>query len=183
MHPPAVPPGYPRTYERSLRLRDGRDIFVRPIIPSDAAELRWAAEHADADTLRSRFLGGHPQWTPELLAHLTTVDYDRRFALIAADASTGRGMAVARYERIDDDVADVAVVVDRAWRRAGVATILIELLAVAALERGIRAFTAVYLAENRPVAALTELAGETGEQTIKQGLAEFFVLLDRPTGP
>jgi RimJ/RimL family protein N-acetyltransferase len=141
--------------------------------------LKWAIEHTDAATLRSRFLGGTPHLTPELLTHLTTVDYVRRFALVAADMATGLGIAVARYERLDDDVAEVAVVVDRGWRRAGVATSLIEMLADAALDAGIHAFTAIYLAENRPVAALAELAGRAGEQMIRDGIAEFAVRLDR----
>lgn len=48
------------------------------------------------DRVRRRFLGGPPHVTPALLTHLTTVDYVRRFALVAADAATGRGIAVAR---------------------------------------------------------------------------------------
>jgi RimJ/RimL family protein N-acetyltransferase len=179
IRPSTVPAGYPRGYERVLRLRDGRQIFVRPIVPADAPQLAWAIEHADADTLRLRFLGGPPNPTHDLLEHLTTVDYVRRFALVAGDVSTGQGVAVARYERFDDDTAEIAVVVDPGWRRAGVATALIEMLAEAALERGIGEFTASYLAANRPVAALTELAGETGAQRIKQGIAEFAVRLDR----
>ncbi|GIF42802.1 hypothetical protein [Actinoplanes xinjiangensis] len=37
--PTAAPPGYPAGYERDLRLRDGRLVFVRPIIPADRGPL------------------------------------------------------------------------------------------------------------------------------------------------
>jgi len=66
-HPPNVPPGYPRAYERELTLSDGRRVFIRPIVPSDAPQLASAIQAADPETLRRRFLGGPPRVTPALL--------------------------------------------------------------------------------------------------------------------
>jgi GNAT superfamily N-acetyltransferase len=134
---------------------------------------------ADPDTLQRRFLGGPPHVTPALLERLTTLDYQRRFALAAADQRTGRGVAIARYDVVDEGVADVAVAVDPAWRRVGLATALVELLAQAALERGIREFSAYYMAENRPVAALLALNGGACKRLIHEGFVEVIVALDR----
>jgi RimJ/RimL family protein N-acetyltransferase len=177
--PDLTPPGYPREYERRLRLRDGRTVAIRPLIPSDAPLLAEAIATADPDTLRRRFLGGPPRMTPQRLARLTTLDYKHRFALVAADEHTSRGVAIARYEAISDSVADVAVVVDPAWRRIGLATALLELLAQAALDRGIHEFSAYHLAQNRPVVALLARTGGTGTRLIEQGIAEVAVALDR----
>lgn len=174
-----LPPGYPREFERCLRLDDGRTVWVRPIRPADASEVAEAMAHADADTLHRRFLGPPPRLTTRLLTWLTTVDYLRRFALVAGDPSTGRGIAVARYETVGDGIAEVAVVVDPGWRRAGLATALLELLAEAALARGIHTFQAAFLAENRPVASLLQHAGGNARQMIKHGVAECAVALDR----
>jgi RimJ/RimL family protein N-acetyltransferase len=177
--PVDVPPGYPPEYERDLTLRDGRTVQIRPIIPSDAWELAEAIRSADADTLRRRFLGSPPSMTPALLTHLSTVDYCSRFALVAADPATGHGVAIARYESMPEGgVAEVAVAVDPAWRQVGLATALVEMLAQAALERGIHTFSACYLAQNRPVAALLNLAGDTRQPEIKQGIAEAAIALD-----
>jgi RimJ/RimL family protein N-acetyltransferase len=85
-----------------------------------------------------------------------------------------------------EDVAEIAVAVRPAWRRAGLATVLILLLARAAAEGGIHTFSASYLADNRPVAALVQEAGELGTLVIEQGFAEFSLALDRQppaTGP
>lgn len=68
----------------------------------------------------------------------------------------------------------------------GLATVLILLLAKAAAERGIHTFSASYFADNRPIAALVQDAGELGTQVIEQGFAEFSLALDRQppaTGP
>ncbi len=162
-----------------MTLRDGRQVLIRPILPSDAPELGQAIKSADPDTLRRRFLGGPPPITPALLAHLSEIDYARRFALVAIDPATHTGVAIARYEQTGDDTAEIAIVVTPCWRRAGLATELISLLAEAAHARGIRAFTASYLAENRPVAALVKDAGGLNGQVIKQGIAEFSIALER----
>jgi RimJ/RimL family protein N-acetyltransferase len=175
----SLPPGYPWEYHRELVLRDGRRVLIRPILPGDAPELADAIKTADAATLRRRFLGGPPRITPALLAHLTVVDYVRRFALVAIDTVTRRGVAIARYEPAGEGVADIAVVVSPAWRRAGLATVLVLLLAKAAAERGIHTFSASYLAENRPIATLVREAGGLCTQVIEQGIAEFSLALDR----
>lgn len=179
-----LPPGYPRECEQEVTLRDGRRVLVRPILPSDAPELAEAIRTADSSTLRRRFMGGPPQVTPALLAHLTVVDYVQRFALVAIDTITGRGVAVARYEPAGEGIADIAIVVRPAWRQVGLGTVLISSLAKAAAERGIHTFSASYLAENTPVAALVEDAGGLGRQVISRGVAEVSLPLapQRPAG-
>ncbi len=150
-------------------------------IPAGGAE---AIESADADTIRRRFLGGHPRVTPELLDYLTTVDYVSRFALVAVEPASQRGVAIARYEPAGQDgTADVAIAVSPGWRDAGLATELLRMLAQAASERGIHTFTVTYLAGNRPVTALINAAGEPANQVTSRGIAEFSVPLPPDRGP
>lgn len=158
-----------------MTLRDGRVVDVRPIVPADAAELGEAIRTADPDTLRRRFLDGPPKVTPALLRYLTVLDYRTRFALVARDQVTGRGVGIARYEHLGHGAAEVAVVVDPGWRRVGLATALVHLLGEAALTRGITTFTAYSLADNRPVAALVADAG--GASFIARGIAQLDVAL------
>jgi RimJ/RimL family protein N-acetyltransferase len=173
------PEDYPVAFERRLRLQDGRNVWVRPILPTDAPELAEAIRTADAVTLRRRFLGSPPRLTPKLLRWLTTVDYVRRFALVGLDPVTGRGIAIARFEPLPEEegVVEVAVAVDPAWRRVGLATRLVELLAEAALARGFHSFGASYLAQNRPVSAMLAHAGGA-KLLISHGVAELAVELD-----
>jgi GNAT superfamily N-acetyltransferase len=172
-----LPPGYPTEYQREEVLRDGRRVAIRPILPGDAAELAEAIRTADAETLRRRFLGGPPEVTAALMAHLTVVDYERRFALVAIDVASGQGVAIARYEPAGEGIAEIAVAVRPAWRHAGLGTLLMLFLAKAAAERGVRSFTASYQAENRPVAALVEDVGGLSTQVIEHGIADFSLAL------
>lgn len=164
-------------------LQDGRVVDVRPVVPEDAAELGEAMRTADADTLNRRFLGGPPPVTPALLRYLTVLDYRTRFALVARDRLTGEGVAIARYEHISEGVAEIAVAVDPRWRRVGLATALVHLLAEAALARGISSFTASFLADNQPVAALLADAGAGGAGSIADGIAQLQVALAGSTEP
>src|ERR1039457_5990558 len=182
-----LPPGYPQEYLRLVTLRDGRSVLIRPIQPSDAPALAEAIESADADTIRRRYLGGHLQVTPELLHFLTSVDYTSRFALVAVEPASQRGVAIARYEPAEQDgAADVAIAVTQGWRDAGVATELLRMLAQAASERGIPPFTGTYLADNRPVTGLINAADEPATHFTALGSTDCAVPLppDRwPWGP
>lgn len=116
-------------YQQLVRLHDGRRVFIRPILPGDATELAEGISSADADTIDRRFLGGRPPVTPELMAHLTSVGYVRRFALVAINPARRQGVAIARYESVGNGVAEVAVAVAPAWRDGGLPTELVQLLA------------------------------------------------------
>lgn len=172
-------PGYPRDFERRLCLRDGREIGIRPILPSDAPSLAAAIRAADSDTLHRRFMGAPPHVTPALLVRLTKVDYHDRFALVAIDPGTDEGVAIARYEPTGAGVAEIALVVDPRWRQAGLGTALVHLLAEAAAQRGIHTLTACYLAKNHPVAALASHAKIS--RLIKKGVADISVPLSQET--
>jgi RimJ/RimL family protein N-acetyltransferase len=173
--------GCPREYRRLVTLRDGRSVLVRPVLPGDAPALAESIASADAETIRRRFLGGRPRVTPELLEYLTTVDYTSRFALVAIEPASQRGIAIARYEPAEQDgAADVAIAVIPGWRGVGLAGELLRLLAQAVSERGIHTFTGMYFADNSPVAALISAADEPANRVTSRGITEFSVPL-RPS--
>lgn len=153
----APPPGFPRSLVGEVTLRDGRHVFVRPVLPSDAPLLRKAVEEADPETLRMRFLGGRPPQDDEAFERLVCLDYDRRLA-VAAFSPEGKGVAIARYEAIGDTAtAEVAVAVDPLWRHVGLATALLRVLADGAVRHRIRQFSAEFFASNFDV---SDMLGE-----------------------
>ena len=157
--PRDVPGGYPSELEQQVTLADGREVFVRPIVPADLDALREAIANADPQTIHDRFLGGRPPTDEQSLRHLTTVDYVRRLAIVAFDRR-GHGVAIARYEgAANTDHAEVAVVVDPAWRRIGLASALLRMLADAARERGIARFSATSYADNIDVHDILSRSG------------------------
>ena len=163
-----LPSGYPFEFERHLTLEGGESVYVRPVVPGDAALLQEAAAVADADTLYQRFFNPTVRLNEKRVRFLTEVDYVRRFALVAF--SGGEGVAIARFEPAGEETAEVAVVVEPTWRRRGLATALLDLLEDAALERGIDTFEAYYLPENHAIERVLEKRG-FGGVTVDGGVA------------
>jgi GNAT superfamily N-acetyltransferase len=175
-------PGYPADLERTAVLHDGRRVFVRPIRPDDADEMRRALATADFATLHARFLGSPPH-DEASIRHLVEVDYRSRLALVAF-AADGHGVGVARYEgEPGSTTAEVAVVVDADWRRVGLGSLLLRDLGLAALPRGITHFTALAQAQNRSVLAVLKASRLPFTLEIHEATSEIEMLLEEPVMP
>lgn len=90
-----------------------------------------------------------------------------RLAPAGSDPATGQGIAIARYEPVDERTAEVAVAVDPAWRRAGPATAMVGLLARAALRPILGSASRIstrrgYFAGDRPLAVVSDQSGLGG---------------------
>ena len=176
MLPEHIPPGYPREAEQWVDLEDGQRIFVRPIIPEDVERIAHAFEVADIDTIRRRFFTAAPPTDRPHLEYLATVDYVKRFALVATDED-GNSIGIGRYETVEPGMAEVAIVVDRNWRKLGVGTVLLRRLEPLARAHEVAQFEALFLPENTAVAALLRSIGY-GDYRVEDGVARLTKFID-----
>jgi GNAT superfamily N-acetyltransferase len=149
------------TPEETVRLRDGASIRIRPIEPEDRAELAAGFERLSPESRFRRFLSPVARLSERDLDYFTRVDHHDHEALVALDAATGAGVAVARYVRTGPGRAEPAVAVADDWQGRGVGTALLDALAERAYECGIRCFEATVLATNAQAIGLLEGLGET----------------------
>jgi GNAT superfamily N-acetyltransferase len=163
-----------------LRLRDGSRVRIRQIRPDDRAELADAFARLSVESRFRRFLSPIDELSERDLDFFTQVDHRDHEALVAVDAATGAGIAVARYVRIGDDCAEPAVVVADDWQGRGVGTLLLDALAERAYEQGIRRFEATVLATNAEALALLHGLGET---TYRRAGRELVVEVPVPEPP
>jgi RimJ/RimL family protein N-acetyltransferase len=149
------------------RLRDGREIVVRPIQPDDRAELAAGMRRLSPESRYRRFFTPTSELTESQLTYLTEVDHHDHEALVAVEPGTEHGIGVARFIRSPEDSerAEVAVAVADSWQGQGVATALLDRLAERARAEGVRRFSAEILSDNRP---MLELIEEVGPVTTKQ---------------
>jgi RimJ/RimL family protein N-acetyltransferase len=134
---------------QTLRLRDGSEVVVRPIRSDDRDAIVTAFERLSEQSRYQRFMTAVDELSPSQLEYLTDVDHHDHEALVAFDPTTGDGVAVARFVRLDDDItAEAAVTVIDDWQGRGLGTALCNLLAERAREEGIRRFNALLLAGN-----------------------------------
>ena len=97
--------------ERTVRIRGGERVTVRPMTSADAAAVLAGFDHLSAASLRHRFFSPVVRLTPGVVADLTTVD-DQHLVLLAFEgAGQLLGGARATRRRGDPSVAEVAVTV------------------------------------------------------------------------
>jgi GNAT superfamily N-acetyltransferase len=148
---------YPAHWEADVVLRDGSTMHVRPIQPSDADALQRFHVRQSAQSTYFRFFAPHPRLSDQELAHLTRVDHVDRVALVLVSGT--EIAAVGRYDRIDQPSAEVAFNVADSAQGRGLGSVLLEHLAAAARERGIRSFRADVLPGNARMISVFREAG------------------------
>jgi GNAT superfamily N-acetyltransferase len=147
--------------EIRLALRDGAEVVVRVVQPSDKETIASAFKRLSEQSRYQRFLTVREELSSGELRYLTEIDHHDHDALIALDASTGEGVAVARFIRSRTDVgaAEAAVVVADAWQRRGLGRALTALIADRARSEGVERFKAMLLATNHGMLALLRSLG------------------------
>ncbi|GEA85212.1 bifunctional acetate--CoA ligase family protein/GNAT family N-acetyltransferase [Cellulomonas gelida] len=173
---------YPAGWEADVVLLDGATTHVRPIRASDADALQ--AFHV-AQSERSTYLRffAHLERLPERdLQRLVHVDHDERVALVATADDDGpvgyRIIGVARYDRVNEDEAEVAFNIADAQQGRGLGSVLLEHLAAAARERGVRRFVAEVLPQNGRMISVFRDAGYEVRQHAEDGVVSLAFDID-----
>ncbi|MEU3846025.1 GNAT family N-acetyltransferase [Micrococcus terreus] len=149
---------YPAHWEADVVLRDGSTAHLRPIRPDDAEELARMHRQQSQTSIYLRFFTYKSSLSSKELQRFTQVDYRDRVALIVLRG--GEIIGVGRYDRLDDPLeAEVAFNIADSQQGRGLGSILMEHLAVAARENGIRRFSAEVLPENRKMLSVFQESG------------------------
>jgi acyl-CoA synthetase (NDP forming)/RimJ/RimL family protein N-acetyltransferase len=164
----AEPTAPPEHWEADVVLRDGRTARLRPIRPSDAERLADFHRSLSEETVYYRFFAPYPELTERDLTRFTTVDHDDRVAFVAMTGDDIIG--VGRYDRVDARDAEVAFVIRDAHQGRGLGSVLLEHLAAAARERGVRRFVAEVLPTNRRMLSTFEDAGYHPSHKMEDGV-------------
>ena len=161
---------------RTLELRDGTKVHVRPIEPADEPLLHEAVAAMSERSVYFRFFTPLKRM-PDAMAHrLAVVDYNDRFAIVATShRPTGkeRILGVARYDRAaGTDVAETAVAVVDEFQRRGLGGALLTILARVAREHGIKTFSLIVLPENQQMLVLLRKMGWIHQARLTGGVYE-----------
>jgi acyl-CoA synthetase (NDP forming)/RimJ/RimL family protein N-acetyltransferase len=164
--------GYPMAWEADVVLHDGTTTRVRPIRASDAEALQAFHVAQSERSTYLRFFHQLDRLPPRDLEHLVAVDHRDRVALVAVEGPEERIIGVARFDRIEGDTAEVAFNVADAHQGRGLGSVLLEHLAAAARERGVRRFVAEVLPANGRMLAVFRDAGYEVRQRTQEGVVE-----------
>src|SRR6056297_104502 len=181
---------YTRDYRERLTLDDGTVIEFRAVQPWHKAMLAEGFTRLSPESRRRRFFTSKTGLSDEELRYLTEFDGTDHYALgamLPAGEPDGdgepEGIGVARFVRStsDPETAEISIVVVDDWQHRGVGKRLLERIAGAAAERGIRRIRSVALADNPDVRELLERHTESLEvRRSEPGVVEFSFPLTMP---
>jgi acetyltransferase len=142
---------YPAGLVRTHRLFDGRTVTIRPIRSDDGDRVRHFLAATSEESRYMRFQKWVHSPSSTLVHFMTDIDYDRHMALVCAVERDGTEQLVgeARYvANPDGATCDLGILIDDAWRKSGIAGLLMEALIRAARERGFTWMEGLVLADN-----------------------------------
>mgnify|MGYP001567659796 CR=1 FL=1 len=128
------------------------EFVLRPIDAADTERLIAAHDQLSPEARRLRFFSAHPVMTQEEAAYFTHVDHVDREAFVVTWQD--QIVAVARYDRVGPEEAEIAFVVGDAYQGHGLGSLLLDRLGEHARDVGITRFVADTFGDNRPAIGL-----------------------------
>lgn len=171
---------YPSHWEADVVLRDGTPAHVRPIRPDDKFALqRFHVAQSERSTYM-RFFAAMERLSERDLTRFTETDNVDRVAIVATTTRDGNEaiIGVARFDRIDHDEAEVAFNISDGLQGRGLGSVLLEHIAAAAREVGVRKFYAEVLPQNGRMLSVFREAGYSQAQFEEDGIVEVTVDLN-----
>jgi acyl-CoA hydrolase/RimJ/RimL family protein N-acetyltransferase len=138
-------------YKTTLKLKNGKEVEFRPLLPSDEFAYRNFFYSLQEKTIYMRFFYKMRTFSHEIVQkQWSSVDYHRNMSIIGLVQKGGHKeiMAIGTYAQEDDTRAEVAFVVREDFQGLGIASYLLELLENIAKENHYRSFCATVLREN-----------------------------------
>jgi acyl-CoA hydrolase/RimJ/RimL family protein N-acetyltransferase len=148
---------YPVHEERAVRLKNGKDILIRPARAADADALRTLFHRMSPDDIYTRFFRRVHSLSYNELQTLCNVNHETEVAFVAvtgpreSEEVAGSG---CYFLNPTTNLAEVAFMVAPEWQGAGLGTALQSRLQEYAVSRGVRGFIAEILPGNTPMLRL-----------------------------
>lgn len=161
-----------------VQVRDGTELFLRPVLPGDNERTVNGPVEFSSETLYRRFQSARKP-TPRLMAYLFEVDYADHFVWVMTDGIDGPVVADARFVRDEHDrsTAEVAFTVGDDYQGRGLGTFLMNALVVAARDDGVRRFSARVLTDNYP---MRKILDRFGARWVRDDLGVVTTVVDVP---
>lgn len=164
---------YPSQYVRQWKLKDGREITIRPIRPEDEPLMVHFHETLSEESVYQRYFSQlkiDERVAHERLTRICFNDYDREIALVAEyrDAKAGNRaiLGVGRLSKVRSlNEAEFALIISDSCQRQGLGSELLRRLVQIGRDEKLMCITAVILAANN---AMRHVAKKIGFNVLKK---------------
>ena len=176
-HPHLVIAPYPTKYIKSVKLKDGTKVILRPIKPED--EMLWLDmfKSFSMETVRYRFFRIVKETPHELRTRYCNIDYDREIGIVAEIEKDGikKLIGVTRliFSPGSTEKAEFALVVSDKWHRLGLGSEFIDYTIHIAKDKELKVIYGIVLKDNIPMITLCReknfkiMEGDPGEYKVE----------------
>ncbi len=159
---------YPTRFVTPWRLKDGRDVLLRPIRPEDEPLEKQLINGLSEESSRYRFFHILKDITHTMLTRYCNIDYDREMAIMAEYSLDGKKRSVGVSRLIiepDGQSGEFAVLIADDFQGKGLGLKLSDMLIGVARERGLKSIYALVLNENKKMLGLANKLGFNRESS------------------
>ncbi len=175
---------YPVEEERTITLRDGTEVLLRPTKTSDAPLLQALFYELDPESVYTRFFRNLSSLTRQAAEHLCSVSYSEEmaFAAVIGDVESGERIIATSSYYVDGDtgLADVGYMVSPEFQGQGLGTALHARTVEYAEGNGVRGFTADVLESNPSMMHVFSRGPGLLNSLLSHGVYELELLFDEP---
>lgn len=154
---------YPVEDERRIKLKNGREVMLRPARASDASGIRDLFFKLPAEDVYTRFFRRVQALSSKDVQRLCNYSYENEVGFVAVTGPREHEVIVAQscyFVNPSTNLAETAFLVDPAWQGSGLGSAMQLRLTEHAKSRGLRGFIAEILPENAKMIALARRCSE-----------------------
>jgi len=153
---------YPKQLEKYDTLRDGTEIFFRPVKPTDESALADMLYSLSEESVQKRYMSRTVAFPHKDVQQLVNIDYLNDLAIVGVVPSVSGEEIVAIGQYFLEPgkaTAEVAFVVQDEWQQKGMGTLLLKYLSEIADKRDVKSFSAKVLPQNKAMLAVFHNSG------------------------
>ena len=173
---------YPERYEQRARLKDGSEVFIRPVKPTDERMVQEFFYSMSDREVYYRFLHATKAFPKKDMQKMVNIDYHREMSLLALVGEFGseRMVGVARYVLGADGTPEVDFAVASEMQGKGLGRALMGVVLGVAQHRGYQVVHAYVMPENAASLNILKSMGYAVTGLVSQGVIELQLHLDQP---
>ncbi|HNS14451.1 MAG TPA: GNAT family N-acetyltransferase [Syntrophorhabdaceae bacterium] len=152
---------YPSRYTIPWKIRDGRDVLLRPLRAEDEPLVREMLSSLSEETLRVRFFVVM-EITHRMLMHFCNIDYDREIAIAAELKEEGGRRIIGGCRLIvepDSGKGQFAILIHDEFQKQGLGEKLLDAVIGIARDKGLQEIYGIVLTENDKMLRLSKRMG------------------------
>ncbi len=177
-------PLYPGQWETTHVFRGERQVFFRPVKPTDERAIQEFFYTLPDLDVYYRFLSAMRVFPHRNAQSMCNIDYEHEMAIVGVTGEVGNETVIALCRYILDqetNFAEVDFAVRADWQKMGIGSFLIQQLCKIAISKGITGFNAYVLAENRKMLSVFHKSGYTVKTHMEDGIYEISFRFDQPS--